>query len=115
MKHKRIGDLIVFLVALFTAYQLVAFVDFKTNYVSYHEGVVKISVAPSPPLDRSDVSRVAPYDQFEDGSDMLTEDSKEILLLSFNIRHGMDHDGKESLDSIIEEIKDSKAHIIALQ
>jgi len=115
VKHKRIGDLIVFLVALFTAYQLVAFVDFKTNYVSYHEGVVKISVAPSTPLDRSDVSRVAPYDQFEDGSDMLTKDSKEILLLSFNIRHGVDHDGKESLNSIIEEIKDSKAHIIALQ
>ncbi len=115
MKRKSIHDFIVFLVALFTVCQLVAFVDFRNDYVPYREDVVKVSVEPSHPLDRSDISRRMPYDQFEDGNDMLTEDSREILLLSFNIRHGVDHNGKESLKSIIEEIKNSKAHIIALQ
>lgn len=115
MEQKRVHDFIVFLVALFTVCQLAAFIDFRTDHIIRQDDVLKITVEPSPSLDRSDISRGMSYDRFEDGKEMLTEDSKEILLLSFNIRHGVDHNGKESLESIIEEIKDSKAHIIALQ
>jgi endonuclease/exonuclease/phosphatase family metal-dependent hydrolase len=48
-----------------------------------------------------------------DGADM--KNNQEILLMSFNIRHGVDHNGNESLNSIIDEIKSSNAQIIALQ
>ena len=43
------------------------------------------------------------------------ESDQGILVMSFNIRHGVDHTGKESLDSIIDEIKAYKPQIIALQ
>jgi len=115
VKRKGIYDFIIFLVALFIVYQLVAFLDFRTDYITYGEDVVKISAESLHPLDGSDISKSTAYDRFEDGNGMLTQDGKEILLLSFNIRHGVDHNGKENLNSIIEEIKNSRAHIIALQ
>lgn len=115
MRRKGIHGFIVFLIALFTVCQLVAFLNFTTGYVIRHEDFVRVSVEPPHPADRGDASRGRADDQFVDGDDMQSEDDKEILLLSFNIRHGVDHKGKESLRSIIEEIKSSKAHIIALQ
>jgi endonuclease/exonuclease/phosphatase family metal-dependent hydrolase len=45
----------------------------------------------------------------------IPKEDKEVLLMTFNIRHGVDGDGNESLNSIIEEIKNSDAQIIALQ
>jgi endonuclease/exonuclease/phosphatase family metal-dependent hydrolase len=115
LRRKGIHGFIVFLIALFTVCQLVAFLNFTTGYVIRHEDFVRVSVEPPHPADRGDASRGRADDQFVDGDDMQSEDDKEILLLSFNIRHGVDHKGKESLRSIIEEIRSSKAHIIALQ
>lgn len=47
--------------------------------------------------------------------DLEGEISKELRLLTFNIRHGVNEKGEESLDSIIRSIKETKAEIIALQ
>ncbi|MBM7581824.1 endonuclease/exonuclease/phosphatase family metal-dependent hydrolase [Caldicoprobacter guelmensis] len=115
MRRKGIHGFMVFLIALFTVCQLVAFLNFRTGYVIRHEDFVEVSIEPPHPADRGDASRGRVDDQLVDGDDMQSQDDKEILLLSFNIRHGVDHKGRESLRSIIEEIKGSKAHIIALQ
>ena len=45
----------------------------------------------------------------------MLEDNAELRLLTFNIRHGVDENGVEGLDSIIESIKETGAEIIALQ
>jgi len=45
----------------------------------------------------------------------IPEGDRDILVMSFNIRHGVDHHGKESLNTIIDEIKAFKPKIIALQ
>ncbi len=42
-------------------------------------------------------------------------DKIEITILTFNIRSGNDADGKQALDSIIEEVRETGAHIIGLQ
>lgn|GEM_PF-634285 len=48
-------------------------------------------------------------------SDSLEEKPAGIKVMTFNIHHGVDLNGKEQLQSLIQEIKDSAAEIIALQ
>ncbi len=60
-------------------------------------------------VSRSSVQRQNPE------KDLIHSASKELRLLTFNIRHGVNEKGEESLDAIIESIKDTKAEIIALQ
>lgn len=52
--------------------------------------------------------------------EMLFEDKEsshtdELIVMTFNICHGVNQEGKESLGSIIESIRDTNAHIIGLQ
>lgn len=115
MRQKGIGGFIIFLIALFTVCQLVVFLNFKGAYLTGREDFVKVSAEQPYVAGRGDASRERVGIQLVDVEDVQSQDDKGILLLSFNIRHGVDHKGRESLRSIIEEIKGSKAHIIALQ
>lgn len=49
---------------------------------------------------------------FEDSD---TKDVDELIVMTFNICHGVNREGEESLNSIIESIRDTQAQIIGLQ
>ena len=53
-------------------------------------------------------------------TEMILEDNQpneieKLIIMTFNIHHGVNKVGQESLDLIIEAISDTQAHIIALQ
>jgi len=64
-----------------------------------------------------DIHAVSSLDNtiFDGNDDSMIEESTELRLLTFNIRHGVDENGIEGLDSIIKSIKETGAEIIALQ
>ncbi len=60
MKRKGIYDFIIFLVALFIVYQLVAFLDFRTDYITYEEDGLRYRQNRSIPLTVAIFRKVRP-------------------------------------------------------
>jgi len=115
VKGKDVHGWVVLMIAVFAVCQLVAFFEFRMKNMIRQGDFVTVSMEPPDLTNRGGAVKGRADDGFVDGNLIQGQEGQEILLLSFNIRHGVDHRGKESLRSIIEEIKNSKAHIIALQ
>ena len=122
MKHNFFLTLTFVLLAIFVL------IGIKYDFLSPRPPVkedVGINIVKTMAVSRSSVERqnqenvqvVSSSNYLNDpvGDDLAIETSKELRLLTFNIRHGVNEKGEESLDSIIQSIKETKAEIIALQ
>ncbi|MGI6189028.1 MAG: hypothetical protein GX041_04900 [Clostridiales bacterium] len=112
LKYVRFIGCIVLMAAIFSAYLHIILIGYKLkSVINGADRIMPIS------YESSGNDYAAARETFSTGmmGAKVDESDQGILVMSFNIRHGVDHTGKESLDSIIDEIKAYKPQIIALQ
>ncbi len=112
LKHVRIVGSIVLMMVIISTNLHVMMVGYRLrSRINGVDEVIPIS------YEASDYDYTMQENAFNAGriEDFLEEKDREILVMSFNIRHGADWNGKESLNLIIDEIKAFRPQIIALQ